>query len=80
MYAFVALNLDKEDESGDITVVPCATDRAKLRHLRALHRRATGNTLGSHPSESQMEDFYMRNIETKVSGEAMIRGKKRSIN
>ena len=68
-YAFVALSLDKpEDESKDVMVVPCTSDQSKFRRIKALHRLATGNSLDRNPSERQMEDFYMRNIETKVSG------------
>lgn len=67
-YAFVALNIDKKpDRAEDMTIIPCSTNRSQLDHLKALHKLTTFS-LGEHPTESQMEAFYIRNIESKASG------------
>lgn len=67
-YAFVALNIDKKlDPAENMTIIPCSTNRSKLHHIKALHK-LTNLGLSDHPTESQMEDFYIRNIEAKASG------------
>ncbi|XP_024936710.1 uncharacterized protein LOC112493786 [Cephus cinctus] len=69
-YAFVALNIDKElDNATDVTVIPCSMDKSKFRYTKALHELSTHTIPGENPSESEMEDFYIRNIEAKVSGD-----------
>ncbi|XP_063974928.1 uncharacterized protein LOC135161363 [Diachasmimorpha longicaudata] len=69
LYGFISLTLDpKEDDNYEINA--CTVDEAELGHARAMRKLHKGNIFTcSEPSERQMEDFYLNNVEKQISGD-----------
>uniref|UniRef100_A0A0C9RU67 Uncharacterized protein n=1 Tax=Fopius arisanus TaxID=64838 RepID=A0A0C9RU67_9HYME len=69
MYGFISLTLDPTDDI-DYEINPCTVDQSRLAHAKAMRNFQAGNIFTcSEPSERQMEDFYLNNVEQRISGD-----------
>lgn len=68
LYGFISLTLDAKEDNYNIN--PCNVDETELRQAKTLRRLHTGSIFTcAEPSEREMEDFYINNVEQKISGD-----------
>lgn len=66
-YAFVALDIDKENPEESVTVAPCSVDEGKLDELK-LMRKFTTAPVDESATNIEVEDNYVKNIEARLAG------------